>query len=90
MSEVAQTIITIENELGLHTRVATVLVQLAHEFESDFFISNGDREVNGKSIMGVLLLQIHKGQKIKISAQGPDAQDLVDAIVDVAKKKFGE
>ena len=90
MSDAVCVNLTIENELGLHARAATILVQKACEFESSLYISNNEREVNGKSIMGVLLLQTPKGETITVRAEGPDAQDLVNAITELVESKFGE
>jgi len=86
----ARATLEIVNELGLHARAATALVQLASRFESELYLSKDGREVNGKSIMGVLLLTATQGSRIEVRAEGPDAEDLVRAISDLVAGGFGE
>jgi len=90
MPKTATATLTIVNELGLHARAATMLVQLAARFSSDLTICKDGREVNGKSIMGVLLLTATKGSRIQIRAQGADCEELVAAIARLVADKFGE
>jgi phosphocarrier protein HPr len=80
----------IQNELGLHARAATKLVQLASKFPCDVTLSKDGHEVNGKSIMGVLMLVASKGTKVTIKAKGDRAAELVAAIVQLINDKFGE
>jgi phosphocarrier protein len=82
--------LTIINELGLHARAATVLVQLASKYESDLFITKDGREINGKSIMGVLLLTATKGTDIDLCARGADCDELIAAISALVADRFGE
>jgi len=81
---------TIRNELGLHARAATKLVELASRYESDLVLVKDGREVNGKSIMGVLLLTATRGSEIEIRGEGPDAEEMVRAIAELIEGKFGE
>ena len=90
MSDQVTAELTIRNELGLHARSATALVQLATRYEAELTLSNAEREVNGKSIMGVLLLMATQGTRITARAEGPDAQELIDALVALVDSKFGE
>ena len=90
MTDSSEAILTIENELGLHARAATLLVQTASRYESDVYIIKDGREVNGKSIMGILTLVATKGTKIRVQARGPDAEACVAAIGKLVKEKFGE
>ena len=90
MTQTATASVTIINELGLHARAATVVVQTASEFNADFFISKGGREINGKSIMGVLLLTAAKGSVLQLRAEGPDCVELIAAIERLVRDKFGE
>lgn len=69
--------IVIKNKTGLHARPAALFVQVANKFESDITIIKGDQEVNGKSIMGILMLAAEKGAKILIVAEGEDAEKAV-------------
>ena len=66
--------IVIRNKLGLHARPAAMFVQIANKFDCDIMVKRGSREVNGKSIMGILTLAANKGSKILLRAEGPDSQ----------------
>ena len=78
------------NRLGLHARAAAKLVRLANEFASEIRVAKDGMEVNGKSIMGVLMLAAPKDAKILIVAIGPDAEEAVAAIGELIARKFGE
>ncbi|NIO17744.1 MAG: HPr family phosphocarrier protein [Deltaproteobacteria bacterium] len=80
----------IKNELGLHARAASSLANLASKFQSEIFIFKDGIEVNGKSIMGILMLAAPKGSMIKVSAEGDDADEAVKAIEDLVKRRFYE
>lgn len=82
--------ITIVNELGLHARPAAMFVKLANEFISDLTVEKGAETVNGKSIMGIMMLAAGKGSKIKVTASGPDAAEAIEAIEKLIQSKFGE
>lgn len=90
MSETVEKTITIVNKLGLHARAASQFVQLAGKFNSEVFISKGDQEVNGKSIMGILILAAAKGTQIRIRAEGEDAADALAALAELVENGFGE
>ena len=74
---VAKREIVIKNKTGLHARPAALFVQLANKYDSDILITKDDQEVNGKSIMGILMLAAEKGAKITITATGDDAESAV-------------
>lgn len=76
------------NEKGLHTRPATELVKCASSFKAQVTLHYQDLSVNAKSLLGILMLAAARGAKIKIEAEGEDAQELVDAILSLAKSKF--
>jgi phosphocarrier protein len=78
------------NRLGLHARAAAKLVRLANGFASEIRIGKDGIDVNGKSIMGVLMLAAPKDAKILIRANGPDAEEAVAAIGELIAGKFGE
>lgn len=80
----------IVNKLGLHARAAAKLVRLANRFTSEIRLEKEGLEVNGKSIMGVLMLAAHRESLISVSALGPDAHDAVDAIGGLIAEKFEE
>lgn len=81
---------TIKNQLGLHARPAALLVRTAEKFKSNIFIVKGDLEVNGKSIMGVMMLAAEMGSQITIRAEGEDEKEAVEAIASVVEDKFYE
>jgi len=82
--------VTIINKLGLHARAAAKLVKLASRFDSEFYVAKDGRQVNGKSIMGVMMLAASKGTKIQIIAEGEDESDAITEIESLIKQKFGE
>lgn len=79
---------TILNEKGLHTRPATELVKCASTFMSQIVLSYQDLSVNAKSLLGILMLAAARGSKIHIEADGEDAEEAVDAIINLSKEKF--
>lgn len=81
---------TIVNQLGLHARAATKLVQLASKFPCDVEVSREEQIANGKSVMGVLLLCGSKGSVIDVVARGDQAEECVKAIGSLIADKFGE
>ena len=82
--------VTIVNKNGVHARPAAEIVKIAGRFASDVTIVRDDLEVNGKSIMGVMMLAAECGADITLRADGPDAQEAVDAIATLVESKFGE
>ena len=82
--------IVIQNRLGLHARAAAQFVQLANQYTCEIFIEKDGEEVNGKSIMGILMLAAPKGTTITLRTQGDDAQVALDALQDLIDDKFGE
>ena len=90
MSEVVRREVTIINKLGLHARAAAKLVTLASGFEADVRIRREDREVDAKSIMGVMMLAAGKGTQLEVIAAGPDAQVAADRLQALVMERFGE
>jgi phosphocarrier protein len=82
--------ITIINKLGMHARAAAKFVKLASSFESDIDIEGRSRRVNGKSIMGVMMLAASKGSVITIHARGRDAAESVDRLEELINNRFDE
>jgi phosphocarrier protein HPr len=80
----------IVNSEGLHARPAARIVRLASTFNSDIEISKDGVGVNGKSIMGVMMLAAECGSSITIRAQGPDAQHAAEALAELVANGFGE
>ena len=82
--------VRIPNKYGLHARPAAEFVKLAGRFQSDVLVSKDDLEVNGKSIMGVMMLAAECGSAITIRAAGDDAHDAVAQLVALVQRGFGE
>ncbi|MDB4952858.1 MAG: Phosphotransferase system, phosphocarrier protein HPr [Myxococcales bacterium] len=88
--ERAERSMLIQNELGLHARAATKLVQLASKYPCEVTLSKDGHEVNGKSIMGVLMLVASKGTTVIVRARGERAGEAVSEIAKLVDDKFGE
>ena len=82
--------VTIVNQLGMHARAAAKFVHLASRFQSRVRVARQGREMDGKSIMGILLLAAARGSTITISADGVDEQDVVAALAALVESGFGE
>lgn len=84
--------VTIVNDLGLHARAASKLVQLASKYQVDVQIGREEMMVNAKSIMGVLMLAASKGTDLELVTSGADADAdaCADAIVELIQSRFGE
>jgi len=82
--------IEIKNKLGLHARAAAKLVHTSARFKSDIKIRKGDEEVDGKSILGILLLAAGRGSTITVRANGEDENEALDAIQELIDRKFDE
>ena len=81
---------TIMNTLGLHARAAASFVKIANRFQSDITVVKDESSVNGKSIMGVLMLAASKDSRISITAKGDDAKEAIEALRKLIEEKFGE
>jgi len=81
---------TITNKLGLHARASAKLTKLAGAFPCDVWISRGERRVNGKSIMGVMMLAAGLGSEVTLEADGDREQEAMDALLALIADKFGE
>jgi phosphocarrier protein len=79
----------IRNQLGLHARACALFVKLAAQYRSNVLVSRDDLEVNGKSIMGVMMLAAEEGSTIKVRADGPDEAEAVAALAELVAGKFG-
>jgi phosphocarrier protein len=82
--------VKITNENGLHARPAAHLVKIAGKYNSNIKIVKDGLEVNGKSIMGVMMLAAEPGSEILLQVEGEDEQEALEAIVDLVDKKFYE
>jgi phosphocarrier protein len=86
----AERSVQIVNRNGLHARPAAEIVKAASKFKSDITIVRDELEVNGKSIMGVMMLAAEFGSTLRLKATGPDADQAVDALATLVASKFGE
>jgi phosphocarrier protein len=82
--------VTVVNQLGMHARAAAKFVHVATRYEARVRVARDRREMDGKSIMGILLLAAARGSTITISADGTDERDAVDALVALVEGGFGE
>ncbi len=88
MKKKAKDIIVIMNDKGLHTRPATELVKCASSFKANIALTFQDLTVNAKSLLGILMLAASKGSKIHVEAEGIDAEQAIEALLNLAKSKF--
>ena len=86
----AEVKVKIKNKLGLHARPAAEFVKIASKYKSEVIVSKNDREVNGKSIMGVMTLAAEMGSELHIRAIGEDDINVIDALVELINLKFYE
>jgi phosphocarrier protein HPr len=82
--------LTIENRNGLHARPAALFVKTSSKFRSDVWVEKDGERVNGKSIMGLMMLAAGKGSVLRISAEGEDAGTVIDALEQLIRTRFGE
>ncbi len=81
---------SIKNKLGLHARPAALFVEIANKFDSDVFVHKGDKKINGKSIMGLMMLAAGFGTKLLVEIDGADAKEAMKEIEKVFENKFYE
>jgi len=80
----------IANKLGLHARPAAMFVRIANRFGSEIWVEKDGEEINGKSIMGLMLLAAGCGSRLKVTAIGPDASSALDELESLIARKFDE
>ena len=80
----------INNKLGLHARPSALLVSATSKFKSEVFFTKNGLRINGKSIMGVMMLAAEKGSEIIVEISGPDEEEAMEKILKVIQSKFGE
>jgi len=86
----AERTVRVQNRLGLHARPAAEFVKLSSRFESNISVEKDGLKVNGKSIMGVMMLAAECGSMLRIEAEGPDAVEAVSALAELVAGGFGE
>ncbi|MCH9626041.1 MAG: Multiphosphoryl transfer protein [Chlamydiales bacterium] len=82
--------VRVKNELGLHTRPATLIVKLLQDSKSEVFFTYKKETINAKSILSILMLAAHKNALITVQVKGEDAQQTMDQITEAFEQKFGE
>ena len=85
-----QTTVTISNKLGLHARASAKLTKLAGSFPCEVWLSRGERRINAKSIMGVMMLAAGLGAEVTLETDGEQEQAAMDALLALINDKFGE
>jgi phosphocarrier protein HPr len=80
----------VSNKLGVHARPAAMFVKIANKFDSDIFVEKDGETVNGKSIMGLMMLAAGPGSKLHVTANGADASEALAEIEGLLKRKFDE
>ena len=82
--------LTVLNKLGIHARPAAQFVRVAGRFQSDVTVEKDDESVDGKSIMGLMMLAVGCGAVIKVTADGPDEEETLQALQELVESKYGE
>jgi phosphocarrier protein len=82
--------ITIVNRLGLHARPAAMFVRIASRYRSEVWVEKEGEQINGKSIMGLMMLAAGQGSKLTIRCEGPDADKALEELEELIQKKFNE
>ena len=82
--------VVVQNQVGLHARPATFFIQKANEYKSNIWVEKDKRNVNAKSLLGVLSLGITRGASITIVAEGPDEEEAVTGLIDLISSDFAE
>ena len=82
--------LTVSNKLGIHARPAAMFVKTANRFTCDIFVEKDGEKVNGKSIMGLMMLAAGPGSKLTVHAEGPDASQAISELESLLKRKFDE
>jgi phosphocarrier protein len=80
----------VQNKMGIHARPAAMIVRVTNKFKSEVYVEKDEEQVNGKSIMGLMMLAAAKGSTVKFVATGPDAQQMLTDLEALFAKKFDE
>ncbi len=82
--------LVVQNKLGIHARPAAMIVRITNKFKSEVFVEKDEEQVNGKSIMGLMMLAAGKGSKVKFVVTGDDAEQMVAELEALFARKFDE
>ncbi len=85
-----ETTIEVKNKMGVHARPAAMIVRVANRYKSDIYFEKDDEVVDGKSIMGLMMLAAGQGSRLRVSANGEDAKDACRALEELFESKFEE
>jgi phosphocarrier protein len=88
--ETKEALTQVVNRAGLHARPAAELVKISSRFQSEIHVEKGGLQVNGKSIMGVLMLAAEQGSTLRFTASGPDSDEALAALIDLVQRGFEE
>jgi phosphocarrier protein HPr len=82
--------LVVQNKMGIHARPAAMIVRVTNRFKADVFVEKDEEQVNGKSIMGLMMLAAGKGSKVKFLANGADASQMLAELEQLFARKFDE
>lgn len=82
--------LVVQNKMGIHARPAAMIVRVTNRFKADVFVEKDDEQVNGKSIMGLMMLAAGKGSKVRFTATGDDAAQMLSELEQLFARKFDE
>jgi phosphocarrier protein len=82
--------LVVQNKMGIHARPAAMIVRVTNKFKAEVFVEKDDEQVNGKSIMGLMMLAAGKGSKVKFVATGDDAAGMMTELEALFARKFDE
>ncbi|MGJ8680665.1 HPr family phosphocarrier protein [Paraglaciecola sp.] len=89
MQSIEKTLLIV-NKLGLHARAATQLVQLSTKFDAQITLHQGDKQASANSVLGLMMLESHQGEEVRVVSEGLDAQDAMDAVENLIVGRFNE
>ncbi len=90
MAEILRSRVTIPNKRGLHARASAKIVEAAARFQAEIHVVKDGTAVNGRSIMGLMMLAASMGSEVEITTEGPDAAEAMKAVLALVEAKFGE
>lgn len=83
-------VLVVKNKMGIHARPAAMIVRIANKYKADVWVEKGDEQVNGKSIMGLMMLAAGKGSKLRFVVTGDRAEDMLDEFKELFDRQFEE
>jgi phosphocarrier protein HPr len=83
-------VLTVQNKMGIHARPAAMIVRITNKYKADVLVERDDEQVNGKSIMGLMMLAAGKGSALRFTATGPDGQQMLTELEALFARRFEE